>query len=87
MDRQFDLLLHEDLFATHTPTARGDSFDLDAVEPYLPIAAVPLPCGSPSACGVVPDFHALSERFCWGVEIGGIPVQLLQPHLVDWIVR
>ena len=45
MDRQFDLLLHEDLFATHTPITHGDSFDLDVVEPYPPIAAVPLPCG------------------------------------------
>ena len=43
MDRQFDLLRHADLFATHTPTARGDSFDLDAVRPYPPIAAVALP--------------------------------------------
>ena len=45
MDRQFDLLLHEDLFAAHTHITHGDSFDLDVVEPYPPIAAVPLPCG------------------------------------------
>ena len=41
----------------------------------------PLPCsvGLHQHAGVVPDFHALSECFCWGVEIGVIPVQLLQP--------
>ena len=52
MDRQFYLLRHADLFATHTPTARGGSFDLDAVD-----------------------------------GIGVIPTQLLQPQLVDRIVR
>ena len=44
MDRRFYL------FATHTPIAHGDSFDLDAVEPCPLIAAAPSPCGSPSAC-------------------------------------
>ena len=51
LDRQFDLLPNADLSVTHKTTARGGNFDLDAVEPYPPIAAAPLPCGSPSTCG------------------------------------
>ena len=33
-----------------TDPSRGDNFDLDAIEPCQLIAAVPSPCGSPSAC-------------------------------------
>ena len=87
MDRQFDLLLHTHLFATRTPIAQGDSFDVDAVEQHPPIAAVPCRMGVHHHAGMVPDFSSLSTCFFWGVEVSVIPVQLLQPHLVDWIVR
>ena len=38
----------------------------------------------PFPCRVGFHQHAC---FCWGIKVGVILVQLLQPHLVDWIVR
>ena len=52
---QFDPSPCADPFATRTPTALADSFDLNDVGRFRPIAIVLLPCGFPSTCEHGPE--------------------------------